>query len=87
MQDSDLTSYSYKIGDSTLNCADPLGYSPDLTAAMPITDSLALVADGIVKICAFGKDLAGNTQTVASWISWRKNTFGPSETLTINNSA
>ncbi len=65
--------YQYKLGDNTLDCSVPNGYSIYYPISTPITDSLG--SDGAKKICVLGSNENEEQELdSASEYSWIKNT-------------
>lgn len=74
---SGVVGYKYKLGVAgSTDCTVASGYaSSEISAATNITDNIAGVANGSIKVCVVGKDAAGNWQTYAAATSatWTKN--------------
>lgn len=75
---SDLYVYKYKVGRaSDVNCSVEAGYSALIQSTTSITNNIASLPDGLLKICVIGTDEAGNTQSSATTTSWTKDTTAP----------
>nr|WP_295904427.1 Calx-beta domain-containing protein [uncultured Bdellovibrio sp.] len=74
---SGVVGYKYKIGPTaSTDCTVATGYSAsEIAEATNITDNISAYANGSIKVCVVGKDLAGNWQTYAAATSttWTKN--------------
>jgi len=84
---NDLAFYKYKIGSSSLDCADYNGYSPPIAGSVAITDDVAGFASNssvanakicVVKINSSGLQQSFSEATSASWIV---DTEAPTATL------
>lgn len=73
---TDVTHYKYMFGSASIDCTVSASYSAERTVATSITDSISALPDGSVKVCAIGRDLAGNWQSTASStsVTWTKDT-------------
>lgn len=69
---TDVTHYKYKIDSYTIDCASPSDYSAEKSVSTKITDNIAVLAPGKVKLCVIGRDAVGNYQTTASTVIWTK---------------
>ncbi|MEY4629947.1 MAG: hypothetical protein RIQ81_67, partial [Pseudomonadota bacterium] len=82
---AEVVSYRYKLGAlSSTNCGQSAGYtSSDIPAGTKITDSIAGIADGDIRLCVVGKDAAGNLRQYAeaTSVSWVKDTTPPTASL------
>lgn len=77
-----VTHYKYKVGGSNLNCSSGVGYSAsEVAVGINVTDSITGIADGTVKVCAVGRDAAGNYQAfgTATSASWTKDATAPAK--------
>lgn len=77
---ADVQSYMYKIGPAPTTVCSLVGdYSAEISAAKPITDTLAFFYDQSLAVCIIGKDTAGNWQPASSAPAyiWRKDTISP----------
>lgn len=76
-----IVSYRYKILASPIvaDCDDLSGYSAEETVANSITQSIAGLADGLIKVCVIGKNELGTWQslTSATVATWTKATIPP----------
>lgn len=82
---TDAAFYKYKLRlTSDAACSVASGYSGEIAVAVPITDSLGSLADGVVELCVIARDAVGNwqTETTATIASWTKDTLPPVATLT-----
>src|SRR5262249_15419996 len=75
-----VVTYKYAVGSSTLDCTASGNYSAETAESTDITANLG--GTGAKKLCAVGKDAAGNWQDYASapTFSWTKI---PTITLTV----
>lgn len=82
---TDVQYYKYKVGTGSLDCQNSSAYSAAIAVTVPITDSLASISDGTVKICVIGgidtitfTDLASSTS-----VTWTKDTTAPTAASSI----
>jgi hypothetical protein len=79
---TDTIHYSFKIGaQSAVDCALDAGYSISIPVGTAITENIALIPDGPIRLCLRGQDSAGNWQTTATVLDWVKDTTVSTATL------
>jgi hypothetical protein len=77
---ADISQYKYKLGlASTTDCSITNGYSEPLAISSPITDSISLISDGLIRLCVVGKNQGNLWQaiSVATVTDWTKDTTAP----------
>jgi hypothetical protein len=76
-----ISHYKYKVGiASSLDCSNTGGYSSEQSVSQAIVDSVAGLADGEIKLCVIGKNIANvwQSESSASTAQWQKETQAPS---------
>jgi hypothetical protein len=75
---SGVTHYKSKVGPTaSTDCANASGYSAAVAVATHISSDVSGYADGILKLCVLGIDIAGNPSANAQAYSWTKDTTAP----------
>ena len=77
---SDFYKFRYKIIAGTRDCAEVGSpYGEEVPANTVIRDSIAIVPDGLLRICVISRDVVGNWTAAdkAQSYTWRKDTIAP----------
>lgn len=86
VQIADVHSYRHKMGDRSLNCADPANYEAHVLASEPL--AVTAVTDGEYRLCVAGRDQWGRDDFVnAKAHDWRVDVTGPTFTFTLATGA
>lgn len=84
-----VVAYKYKLGSAaTTDCSVDTGYSTDeVDGSTKITNNISGYANGTLKVCAVGRDTAGNWQRFvdATAVTWTK--VSPSIAFTLSSSS
>lgn len=82
-----VTDYKFKVGDNTLDCSAPAGYSAMTPVATAITSSLSGIAEGAARLCVIGYNgIIWQPESSATVATWMKDTTPPSSTsILVNN--
>lgn len=82
---TDVVNYKYKVGpsSSTICTLYDASYTSEISQATSITDSLAGIADGAMRLCVLAVDAAGNVQSAATSteVNWTKDSSSPTTIL------
>ncbi len=83
---SGATSYRYKVGPaSTTDCSASVDYSAERLVSVPITDSVLAQQDGLLRVCAIGKNSLGwQTFVNSTGFSWTKDFTSPSAPTSVS---
>lgn len=83
---TNVSAYQYKVGsDASTDCHSSVGYSLENSTALPITDTLLNIPDGLMTICVIGKAAdSGLFQDIsaATKYTWTKDTQAPIPSMT-----